>query len=265
MSSTRLGRLLPWIGAPLLIVVLCTVWEITVRALDVSILILPPPSLIAERLGELVQDPEIWRHAGITASEIIGGFLLAVVLGVLVGVLLGKVAWLEMTVRPIIVLLQVVPKVAFVPLFVIWFGFGMSSKVIIAAMLAFFPIMLNVLLGVKSIDPGHRDVMTALNAGRMQRFTNLDFRSVMPYLLAGMETGIVFAVIGAIVGEYLGGNEGLGYMVVRTLNQLDAPGLFGVVVLLAVLGLVLYGAVFILKRFLIPWHESVYSQQGTVA
>ncbi|MFC7401866.1 ABC transporter permease [Citricoccus sp. GCM10030269] len=265
MSSSRWGKLLPWVGAPLLVILLCVVWEISVRALEVSTLILPPPSMIAERLGELIQDPEVWSHAGITATEIIFGFLLAVLFGVIVGVLLGKIAWLEMTVRPIIVLLQVVPKVAFVPLFVIWFGFGMSSKVIIAAMLAFFPIMLNVLLGVKSIDPGHRDVMTALNAGNRQRFTNLDFRSVMPYLLAGMETGIVFAVIGAIVGEYLGGNEGLGYMVVRTLNQLDAPGLFGVVVLLAVLGLLLYGAVFALKRFLIPWHESVYSQQGTVA
>lgn len=260
MRSEKLQRVLPWVVTPVLIVVLCTVWEIAVRSLNVSTLILPPPSMIAERLWQLLQEPTTWEHTGITAAETVLGFLIAVVAGVVAGVVLGKVFWLEVSLRPIIVALQVVPKVAFIPLFVIWFGFGMTSKVIIAAMLAFFPIMLNVLLGVKSLEPGHRDLMKSLNATRGQTFVNLEMRSIMPYLLAGMESGIIFAVIGTIVGEYLGGSEGLGFMVVSTLNQLDAPGLFGVIVILSVLGLLLYFIVFALKRFLIPWHESVYGQ-----
>lgn len=258
--STRLRRGLPWLATLLLVVLIIVAWEVLVRALDVSTLILPPPSMIADRLGDMLRESDTWHHTLVTTVETVVGFGIAVVSGVAVGVLIGKVAWLETTLRPIIVAIQVVPKVALVPLFVIWFGFGMTSKIVVAAILAFFPIMLNVLLGVKSLDQGHRDVMRSLNASRVQTFLDLEVRSVMPYLLAGMETGIVFATIGAIVGEYLGGSDGLGFMVVTTLNQFDAPGLFGVIVILSVLGLVLYALVYSLKRLLIPWHESVYSQ-----
>lgn len=260
MNAAKWRRLLTWAVTRLLIVAICVVWEVAVRVLGISPLILPPPSMVGERLTVLLQDPETWSHTAVTVTEIVMGFAIAVAGGIVVGVLLGKVRWLERTLQPIIVMLQVVPKVAFVPLFVIWFGFGMTSKVIVAAMLAFFPIMLNVLLGVKSIDPGHRDVMASLNASRAQTFLNLEVRGIMPYLLAGMESGIIFAVIGTIVGEYLGGNEGLGYLIVSTLNQLDAPGLFSVIVVLSALGLSMYLLVHLLKRFLIPWHESVYGQ-----
>ena len=265
MQNSMLQKYLSWFGAPTVIALFCVIWEVTVRVMDVSTLILPPPSMIGSRLIELVQEPDTWSHAATTATEVVIGFSLAVFLGVLFGVLLGKIAWLELTLRPVFVLLYIIPNIAFVPLFVIWFGFGMGSKIVIATVLAFFPIMLNVLLGVKSVDPGHRDVMNSLNATKAQRFTNLEVRSVMPYLLAGMETGVVLAVIGAIVGEYLGGNEGLGYLIVRTLNQMDAPGLFAVIVVLAALGLIFYGLVFALKRFLIPWHESVYAPRGVSA
>jgi NitT/TauT family transport system permease protein len=178
----------------------------------------------------------------------------------LAGVVLGRAEWLERALRPVLVAVQVVPKVAFIPLFVIWFGFGMTSKIIIAAILAFFPIMLNVQLGVRSVDAGQREVMRSLNASKWQTFRHLELKSTMPYVFAGMEVGIVFAIIGTIVGEYLGGSEGLGYMVVRTLNELNAPALFAVIILLSALGLILYFGVNSLKRFFIPWHESVYGQ-----
>jgi NitT/TauT family transport system permease protein len=155
---------------------------------------------------------------------------------------------------------QVVPKVAFIPLFVIWFGFGVTSKIIMAATLAFFPIMLNVMLGVRSVDRGHRDVMLGLGARRWATFRDLELPSTLPYVFAGMEVAIVFSVIGAIVGEYLGGSEGLGYLVVVSLNALDAPQLFAVILLLAVLGCLLYVVVTAAKRFAIPWHESVLAR-----
>jgi NitT/TauT family transport system permease protein len=155
---------------------------------------------------------------------------------------------------------QVIPKVAFIPIFVIWFGFGTTSKIIMAAILAFFPIMLNVMLGVRSVDRGHRDVMRGLGASRWATFKSLELPSTLPYIFAGAEVGIVFAVIGAIVGEYLGGSEGLGHQVVTSLNSLDAPSLFAVIVLLAVLGSVLYLVVTLSKRLIIPWHDSVAGQ-----
>ncbi|SPT63785.1 ABC transporter permease [Actinomadura madurae] len=253
--------MLPWFSTPLILLAFFGAWELFVRASGISELVLPPPAKVFESLRTVVGDPATWGHARTTATETIGGFLIALVTGVAVGVVLGKVPWLELSLRPVIVASQVVPKVALIPLFVIWFGFGMTSKVIMAAMLAFFPIMLNVQLGVRSVESGQREVMRSLNASRWQTFTHLELKSTMPYVFAGMEVGIVFAIIGTIVGEYLGGSEGLGYLVVRTLNELDAPALFATIILLSVLGLLLYFVVNGLKRFFIPWHESVYGRQ----
>ncbi|GLW09305.1 ABC transporter permease [Microtetraspora sp. NBRC 13810] len=261
MNRERSKRLLPWISTPLILIAFFVAWDLFVRINDVSELVLPPPLTVFESLVEVVTEASTWEHALVTATETIGGFLIALVSGVAVGVVLGKVAWLENSLRPLIVASQVVPKVALIPLFVIWFGFGMTSKVIMSAMLAFFPIMLNVQLGVRSVEAGQREVMRSLNASRWQTFLHLELKSTMPYVFAGLEVGIVFAIIGTIVGEYLGGSEGLGYLVVRTLNELDAPALFAVIILLSVLGLLLYFVVHGLKRFFIPWHESVYGQQ----
>jgi NitT/TauT family transport system permease protein len=257
-SREQLFRAVPWISTSLLLATAVGVWKLVTVASDVSPFILPSPESVAAALVELVARPDTWTlHARVTLTEAVTGFASAVVSGVAVGVILGKVIWLERAVRPMVVVLQVIPKVALVPLFVVWFGFGMASKIFIAGILAFFPIMLNVLLGVRSIDPAHLDVMRSLHAGRWATFWSLELHSMLPYLFAGMEVGVVFAVIGAIVGEYLGGSQGLGYMVVVTLNALNAPELFAIIILLATLGYGLFLAINVAKRLLIPWHESV--------
>lgn len=264
MDRERLLKLLPWISTPVLLALILGIWKLGTTAFGVSRFVLPPPEEVATTLVALVQQPDVWLvHTRMTVTETVVGFLIALVSGVFVGAVLGRVLWLERAVRPLVVALQVIPKVALIPLFVIWFGFGITSKIVIAAILAFFPIMLNVMLGVRSVEPGHRDVMRSLDASRWQTFAALEFHSTLPYVFAGMEVGIVFALIGAIVGEYLGGNQGLGYMVVVSLNSLDAPQLFAVIILLAALGSVLFFAVSALKRALIPWHDSV--QQKNLA
>lgn len=258
MDRDKLLKLLPWISTPVLLIVILGAWKLSTVSFGISRFVLPPPEDVALMLGQLVRDPEVWLvHARITLVETVVGFLFALVTGVMIGAVLGRIFWLERAVRPVVVALQVIPKVALIPLFVIWFGFGMTSKIVIAAILAFFPIMLNVLLGVRSVQPGHREVMRSLDASRWQTFQSLDFHSTLPYVFAGMEVGIVFALIGAIVGEYLGGNQGLGYMVVVSLNALDAPQLFAVIILLAALGSILFFAVNGIKRLMIPWHDSV--------
>ncbi len=261
MSRDRSRKLLPWISTPLILVAAFVAWDLFVRISGVPDVVLPPPADVMVSLGEVLTTADTWTHAYITTFETVAGFLIALAVGVTAGVILGKVAWLELSLRPLVVASQVLPKVALIPLFVVWFGFGMTSKVVISAMLAFFPIMLNVQLGVRSVESGQREVMRALNATRWQTFRHLELKSTMPYVFAGMEVGIVLAIIGAIVGEYLGGSEGLGYMLVSTLNNLDAPAMFATTVLLSALGLLLYFAVNGLKRFVIPWHESVYGQQ----
>ncbi|GAA1094914.1 ABC transporter permease [Pseudonocardia alni] len=250
-------RRLPWISGPVLLLLLVGAWQFTVSVVGVSEFILPAPAAVVGALGELLADPAIWGHIGVTLLEVLVGFGAALVAGVCVGALLGRIEWLRRAVQPALVALQVVPKVAFVPIFVIWFGFGPTSKIIMAGLLAFFPIMLNVMLGVRSVERGHRDVMTGLGASRWATFRNLELPATLPYVFAGAEVAIVFSVIGAIVGEYLGGSAGLGYLVVSSLNALDAPRLFAVIVLLAVLGSLLYLMVTTAKRLVIPWHESV--------
>ncbi len=263
MDHDKLIKLLPWISTPILLAITVGLWKLATVVSGISPFVLPPPEAVAGTLASLVREPDVWLvHTRVTLVETVAGFMIALVTGVIVGAVLGRVFWLELAVRPIVVALQVIPKVALIPLFVILFGFGLTAKIVTAAILAFFPIMLNVMLGVRSVEKGHREVMRSLDANRWQTFTYLDFHSTLPYVFAGMEVGIVFALIGAIVGEYLGGNAGLGYMVVVSLNALDAPQLFAIIVLLAALGSILYFAVTGLKRWLIPWHESVNPSAG---
>ena len=248
---------LPWITTPLLLAILLAIWHFYVRGTGISSFILPAPSAVWDSWMDMLSSARAWRHTWTTVYVTLMGFGWALVIGVGLGVVLGRTRWLELTLNPFIVATQVIPKVALLPLFVVWFGFGATSKIIVAAVLAFFPILTNTVLGVKSVDPGHRDVMTSLNATRWQIFRRLELPSSLPYILTGMEIGIVLAIIGAIVGEYLGGNAGLGFMLVSKMNGYETDGLFAVIIQMTLLGFIFYFATGALRRFTIPWHQSV--------
>jgi NitT/TauT family transport system permease protein len=249
-------KLIPWVSTLVALVVLVVVWKLVIAVFGVSPFVLPQPEDVIHGVRDLVGSKGFWSDVRVTLTETLVGFLIALVFGIVLGTVLGRIVWLEQAMRPVIVASQVVPKVALIPLFIIWFGFGITSKIIIVALLSFFPILLNVILGVRSVDTGHRDVMRSLNAGRWQTFRRLEYPSTLPYVLAGMEVGIVFAVVGAVVGEYLGGDQGLGYRIVTSLNNLEAETLFAVILVLTLFGFLLYLGVVVLKRFLIPWHDS---------
>lgn len=232
-------------------------WKLYVDNAKVSAFILPPPDRIVVAFFKLLQEPTIGKHVRITLTETLSGFGLAVFFGILLGTVMGKVRWIERSLRPFIIATQVIPKIALAPLFILWFGFGLESKIVISAVLAFFPVFSNTLIGIKSVDPGLRDVMTCLNAGPLSRFWLLDIRSALPFILTGMEVGIVLAIIGAIVGEFMGGSEGLGNLAVLTLQEMQVDTLFAVILLLALIGVSLYLLVTLLRRLLTPWHSSV--------
>jgi NitT/TauT family transport system permease protein len=252
----RLSDVPTSVASILLLIVFLAAWEGYVRLFDVSTFLLPPPSLVIAEWIRSLGTFSLWFHTGITAYETILGFVIAAVIGVALGAVLGKLPKLEQTLNPFIIATQVVPKVALVPLFVVWFGFGLAPKVIIAAVLAFFPILLNTILGIKSVDRGHREVLISVNASRWQEITQLEFPSSLPYILTGMEIGIVFAIIGAVVGEYLGGNQGLGNLAVKEMNSYNTTALFAVIIHLSLLGFVFYALLVGTRRFVIPWHES---------
>ncbi len=256
------GRLLPWITTPVLLCLIFGIWHVYVEQTGISAFILPPPAHVWEAWKEMIVAPATWDHTRTTIYETLAGFFWAFIIGVGLGVALGRLRWLELTLTPFIVATQVVPKVALVPLMIVWFGFGMTSKILIAAVLAFFPILTNTVLGVKSVDHGHRDVMTSLNASRWKIFRRLELPSSLPYILTGMEIGIVLAIIGAVVGEFLGGNHGLGYMLVAKMNAYETDALFAVIIHMTMVGFVFYFAIAAVRRLLIPWHESVVKDRA---
>ena len=252
---TREGAL-PWITTPIVLIALISIWEFYVLQFRVSPLILPRPGAVLDAWIEMLQSPRAWHHTWMTVYATLTGFAYAVVIGVGLGVIIARVRWLELTLNPFIVATQVIPKVALVPLFVLWFGFGIVSKVIVAAVLAFFPILTNTAMGVKSIDEGHRDVMLSLNATRWQVFRRLEFPSALPFILTGFEIGIVLAIIGAIVGEYLGGNAGLGHLLIARLNAFETADMFAVLIHMSILGFLFDFSIGALRKILIPWHAS---------
>lgn len=249
--TSRLSQSLPGIVA---VAIFFVVWELYCRLSGIPPLILPAPSRILAVFFEVLTERATLYHLSVTLREILAGFLIAVAAGMFLGWLIYVSPVMERALHPFIVASQVVPKVALVPLFVLWFGFGSASKIIVAAVIAFFPVMVNTNLGLRSVDAGHRDVFAALRATPLQRILLLQIPSALPAILAGMEMAIVLATIGAVVGEYLGGSEGLGYLAVATMNAFQTDRLFVIVILLTLIGFVLFLVIAALRRMLTAWH-----------
>lgn len=250
------SRGLLWLTTPVILAVFLLLWKLYTVVSGVGPLIMPPPEKVGLALVELVQESYVWEATYITFYETVIGFAIAAVVGVFLGILLGKAKTLERVLSPFLVATQVVPKVAIVPLLLLWFGFGAESKIFMAAIISFFVVMQNTILGVRSIDAGHRDLMRVIRAPWWKRVLALDIPSSLPYVLTGIELGVVFAITGAIVGEYLGGDQGLGALATVLLAALRTDQLFAVVILMTLLGFFLYAAVAGIRRFAIPWHES---------
>ena len=253
----RRNRWLSLYTTPLLIALFIAGWKAYVEISGISRFVLPPPEAVGKAFIEQVTDPFVWRtHVWTTFYEVIAGLGLAILLGVGLGFLVGKSPIFDRVSRPFIVTTQVIPKVALVPLFILWLGFGPSSKVVTAALLAFFPLLINTSFGVRSVPRSMHDLMTTLQGSRLQRFLKAELPHTTPFILAGMELAVVQATIGAIVGEYLGGDQGLGRYAVNLQNNLQVDRLFGAILIMAIFGFTLYTAVTSVRRLLIPWHES---------
>ncbi|OLF14529.1 ABC transporter permease [Actinophytocola xinjiangensis] len=245
-----------WVTTPLILAALIGAWKLYTVVFDIGELILPPPEMVWTALVDLLGQSMIYEATYVTFYETIVGFGIAVVVGVVLGIVLGKMRSVERVLSPFLVATQVVPKVAIVPLLLLWFGFGLSSKIFMAAIISFFVMMQNTILGIRSIEPGHRDLMRVIQAPWWKRVISLDIPAALPAVLTGIELGIVFAITGAIVGEYLGGDEGLGALATVMLAALRTDQLFAVVIIMTVLGFLLYAIVAGIRRFAIPWHES---------
>jgi NitT/TauT family transport system permease protein len=220
-------------------VILLIVWEGAVRYWDVPQFVLPPPTTVVARLAADFTSGVLIGHFVTTLIEVVLGFVLAAVLGVGLGCAIGLVPAVERIVYPYVLALQTIPKVALAPLMIIWVGFGIQSKIVTAGLIAFFPILVNVVAGIKTVDPRRILLMRALKASPWQTFLKVRLPSMLPYLFAGFEVGIIFAIIGAIVGEFLGSARGLGSLVIQRQAAIDVAGVFSVLFYLSVMGIAL--------------------------
>lgn len=217
------------------IVLVLVVWQ----SLPIPLYVLPKPLVIAAQIVADARSGTVWPHVWVTFVEVTAGFAFAVLAGVLLGTFIALNAYVASTIYPFVLAFQTVPKVAIAPLFLIWFGFGIESKIVTAALLAVFPVLVNVIAGLKSVEPRRLLLMESLAASSWETFVKVRLPSMLPYLFAGFEVGIIFAVIGAIVAEFVGASVGLGSLIVQRQANIDLPGVFSVLIYLSVMGLIL--------------------------
>jgi NitT/TauT family transport system permease protein len=225
-------------------------WYLFVRLGDVPRFVMPSPGDTVQALTESNYD---WlANSWVTGSEIFGGYFLALVVGVMLALAFTWSRTLEALVLPLLVTLNMIPKVALGPLFIVWFKYGVLPNTLMAFSIAVFPILLNTAKGLREIEPDLLDLVRSLRGTRWQLFTKVQLPGSLPYIFAGMKVGAILAVAGAIVGEFLGSDKGLGYLMLQVQVTLDTPAMFMAVILITLLGMLLYGLVLLLEYFLIP-------------
>lgn len=239
-------------------VVVIAIWESASRANLVASYLLPAPSEIVVRLVEARSS--LLAHTLVTAVEIVLSFLAALVVGVVLAIGVVYVRPLERAVYPWIIATQVIPKVAIAPLFIVWFGFGLAPKVIIGFLIAFFPILIDTVIGLRSVEAESVFLLQSMGAGRWQSFLRLRLPNAAPNIFAGMKVAITLATVGAIVAEFVGANEGLGYVLLFANGIIDTKLLFAALTMISLLALVLYLIVSVLEHIIIRWHVSTRSE-----
>lgn len=241
--------------AVLLLVAITLVWEWASRAGLVHAIILPPPSAVLSALGSLLTSTFLLPHIWMTVYETLVGFVLASAGAFVIAVLLSNFSFVRAVLYPYIVTFQVLPKVALAPIFITWLGFGLSSKIVLAATIAFFPVLVNTLAGLESVSEGSIALMRSLVSSRWQIFVRLSLPWSLPYVFAGLKTSLTLALIGAIVAEFEGAEQGLAVLIKSFSYQFQMPRVFAVLIVLGALGLLLYGLMEYLERRIVYWNR----------
>jgi NitT/TauT family transport system permease protein len=244
------AKLTPFVG----ILVFLAVWQAAVAILKVPAYLLPPPTEIFRTfLSEL---PRILHHGWFTTYEMLLGYGLAVIIAIPLAIAITSSQRFDRFVMPTMLFFQVVPKVAIAPLFLVWFGVGTTPKVLIAFLISFFPIVIDAAVGLRSMSSEMNDLARSMGASRMQVFAQFRLPTSLPYLFSGLKVAATLAVAGAVVGEFVGADRGLGYLLMVTGTNLETAMVFATLVALTIIGLVFFYAVEFLEKLLIPWHVS---------
>jgi NitT/TauT family transport system permease protein len=237
------------------IIGLVLIWEVLCDVLKVPPWLLPPPSrIIAETWAIRGVLP---RHFFATLWAVVGGFFMAIAAGVPLAVAVVYSPLLRRIIYPLLLMLQSVPKVAIAPLMLIWVGYGMTSNMIIAATVAFFPIVINTATGLEAVDPDLLDLTRSLDAPKLSVFLRVRLPWALPYLFSGLKVAVTLALIGAVVAEFIGADRGLGYLVLTSSSNMKTSIMFGMLVLLSLMGILCFYAVELAERLMCPWYLPV--------
>ena len=236
----------------LILVGLVALWELWVQVLDVPKWQLPPPSEIGRELAS--SRALLMSHTLITLEEIVLGFLAALGSGLLLATGIAYSRILERSVYPIVIASQTIPIIAIAPLLLIWVGYGIAPKVIVVALICFYPIAVNTVDGLKAVDPDMVNMIKALGASRWQVFSKLQMPTAMPYMFSGIKVGISVSVIAAVIGEWVGASAGLGYLITYSQPLFLTSRVFAAILVLSVMGVSLFVLASIVERIMLPWY-----------
>lgn len=252
--ATQVGA---WVLPLSLLAATVVVWELAVRLTDTPAWFLPAPSAVAAAFGE--HWAILARHTGVTLQAVVVGFALAFVLAVVLAVPIASSTVVERTVYPLVVASQAIPIVALAPILLIWFGYGLTPKVIVVALICFFPIVVNLVDGLRSVDPDLIALLRGMGASRRDILRVVRLPAALPYLFSGTRIAAAVSVIGALIGEWVGSSAGLGYYMIRSAAQFFTARVFAAVLISALLGLALFALVVLLERWLLPWQRAARS------
>jgi NitT/TauT family transport system permease protein len=258
----RIGHILSRGRGVIGIIGFLVLWQVAVRVLDVPVYILPSPLMIVTDAGAK------WRGlsnaAYYTAQPMLLGYAIAVVAGVLIALAIAFSRTTQAVAYPLLVFLQIVPKIAVAPLFIIWFGFGLTPKVLLVFLLSFFPIVVAAITAFRSIEPEIMELARSTGAGRLRTFRMVQLPHALPALFGGFKVAAALAATAAVVAEFVASDRGLGYLLMSYNGNLDTPGSFAAILVLSVMGLALYGAVELIEAWALPWHVSRRRVAGEV-
>jgi len=242
-----------WVIPLLILFGMVVAWELWVQLSDVPKWQLPAPS---EIIRELISSWSIlWKHTMITVQEVVFGFLFALVVGLLLAVGISYSRILEKSLYPIVISSQTIPIIAIAPLLLIWVGYGMTSKVIVVALICFYPITVNTVDGLRSVGTDMINMMRTLGASRWQIFTKLQIPTSLPYMFSGIRVGISISVIGAVIGEWVGASSGLGFLIIQSQAVLLTSRVFAAIAVLSIMGVSLFLLSSLTERLMLPWYH----------
>lgn len=237
------------------LVILIAAWLFGVHVLQLPNYLLPAPSAVLERLT--TDFSYLMWHSGVTTFVSLSGFFLSIAIGVPLAVLIVSSQALDKALMPWLILSQTFPKVALAPLITVWFGLGMAPKVMVTFLVAFFPVLISSIVGLRSIESEMLELADSMKASRFQKFWKFRLPLALPSIFAGIKVSVAFSVVGAVIAEWVGATQGLGYLLLQANATLDTALLFAVLICLTVIGIVLYYAVEWLEKRMIPWHATV--------